>query len=249
MEILSIGNSFSQDAQRYLADIARADGFSLNSFNLYIGGCSLATHYRNMLSEKPCYELEMNGHGTGFNVSLKEALLNREWDIVTLQQVSHLAPYYETYTPYLSELARYVKQCVPKAKIVLHQTWGYEQGSERLCKELGYKNYSDMQKDISLAYKCAAADINANGTIPSGELFAELKAAGAEKIYRDTFHASLGLARYALALLWYRYLTGKSVKENSFSDFDEYISQNEIDIAKKCVSDICESITYRCDVD
>ncbi|MBQ7793144.1 MAG: DUF4886 domain-containing protein [Clostridia bacterium] len=77
MNILSIGNSFSQDAQRYLHAIARADGFELNTFNLYIGGCPLSLHYRNMLSEKDAYSLEMNGQSTGFYVSLKEALLSR----------------------------------------------------------------------------------------------------------------------------------------------------------------------------
>ena len=41
MNILSIGNSFSQDAQRYLHDIAKADGVVLSAFNLYIGGCPL----------------------------------------------------------------------------------------------------------------------------------------------------------------------------------------------------------------
>ena len=47
MNILSIGNSFSQDAQRYLHRIAKADGCTLNTFNLYIGGCPLSLHYRN----------------------------------------------------------------------------------------------------------------------------------------------------------------------------------------------------------
>ena len=85
MNILSIGNSFSQDAQRYLHRIAKADGFEMNTFNLYIGGCQLWKHYRNMLSGERIYELEMNGEATGFFVSLKEALLNRRWDVVTVQ--------------------------------------------------------------------------------------------------------------------------------------------------------------------
>ena len=38
MNVLSIGNSFSQDAQRYLHRIAKVDSFTLNTFNLYIGG-------------------------------------------------------------------------------------------------------------------------------------------------------------------------------------------------------------------
>ena len=68
MDILSIGNSFSQDAQRYLHQIAKADGVDIHSFNLYIGGCPLSKHYRNMLSEESVYTLEMNGSNTGFYV-------------------------------------------------------------------------------------------------------------------------------------------------------------------------------------
>ena len=64
MDILSIGNSFSQDAHRYLHAIAKADGVEMNTFNLYIGGCTLSQHYRNMLSGEEAYTLEMNGQST-----------------------------------------------------------------------------------------------------------------------------------------------------------------------------------------
>ena len=141
MNILSIGNSFSCDAQRYLHGIAKADGFALHTFNLDIGGCSLSQHYRNMLSEQDAYALEMNGENTNFKVSLKEALLSRDWDIITVQQVSHQAPDYDTYQPYLNKLAEYIRLCAPKAKLALHQTWAYEQGSYRLTAELGYGDY------------------------------------------------------------------------------------------------------------
>ena len=59
MNILSIGNSFSKDAQRYLHQIAKADGVAIHSVNLYIGGCPLSKHYRNMHSEKQEYLLLM----------------------------------------------------------------------------------------------------------------------------------------------------------------------------------------------
>lgn len=59
MNILSIGNSFSKDAHRYLHQIARADGMDIQACNLYIGGCSLGTHYRNMLSEERAHMLEI----------------------------------------------------------------------------------------------------------------------------------------------------------------------------------------------
>lgn len=238
MDVLSIGNSFSQDAQRYLHRIARADGCAINTFNLYIGGCPLSLHYRNMISEERAYMLEMNGESTGFKVSLKDALLNRGWDVVTVQQVSHQSPYYETYQPYLDKIVEYVRLCVPKAKIAIHQTWAYEQDSHRLNIELGYNNHIDMFKDIEVSYEKAAEEIEADYIIPSGEVFQKLIASGIEKVHRDTFHASLGLGRYALGLLWYSIISGNDVKNNTFCDFDVEISEKEIAIAKECVAEI-----------
>ena len=239
MNILSIGNSFSQDAQRYLHWIAKADGCTLNTFNLFIGGCPLSLHYRNMISEERAYMLEMNGESTDFKVSLKDALLNRDWDVVTVQQVSSKAPYYETYQPYLDKIVEYVRLCVPKAKIAIHQTWAYEQNSHRLNVELGYNNHVDMFADIQRAYIKAYKAVNADLIIPSGEVFEKLIASGIEKVHRDTLHASLGLGRYALGLLWYSILSGNGVKNNTFCDFDEEISEADIEIAKECVAEIC----------
>ena len=238
MNVLSIGNSFSQDAQRYLHQIAKADGVLINCFNLYIPGCPLSTHHKNMLSEEKAYILEMNGESTGFFVSLKEALINREWDVITIQQVSDQAPYYDTFQPYLNEVIVYVRKLAPNAKIAIHQTWAYEQGSYRLNVELGYNSYKDMLSAAVSSYKKAAKDICADFIIPSGELLGALLENGIKKIHRDSFHASLGLGRYALGLEWYHFLTGNDISKNPFNDLDEEISAEEFLIAKKCVLEI-----------
>ncbi len=86
MKILSIGNSFSVDGQRYLHQIAKTNGCELTCGNLYIGGCSLRTHYLNMSDDEKGYEYYFNGQPTGLKVSIREALRSKEWDIVTLQQ-------------------------------------------------------------------------------------------------------------------------------------------------------------------
>ena len=238
MNILSIGNSFSTDAQRYLHRIAKADGIEINTFNLFIGGCSLSHHYRNMLSGERTYDLEINGESTGFRVSLEEALLNRDWDIITIQQVSNEAPYYDTYQPYLDSIIEFVRKCVPKAKIVMHQTWAYEEGSYRLNTELGYTHHQEMFRDIEKAYSKAAEAINADFIIPSGALFQKLIQNGIQKVHRDTFHAGFGLGRYALGLLWYSSITGRGVKSNTFCKFDEPITPEHIEIAKKCADEL-----------
>lgn len=235
MDILSIGNSFSQDAQRYVHGIAKSDGFNLNAFNLYIGGCPLSSHFRNMLKDERAYLLEMNGERTGFYVSIKEALLNRDWDVITVQQASHFSNDYNTYQPYLNKLVEFIKECVPKAKIVVHQTWAYAKGSNRLTTLMGYEEHTDMFRDIKAAYEKATKDISADMLIPCGELLQNLIAAGIESVHRDDFHTSLGLGRYAMGLLWYSMLTENDIKNNTFCDFDEEITEEQIAIAKGCV--------------
>ena len=238
MNVLAIGNSFSQDATRYLHQIAAADGVTLHVANLYIGGCSLERHYRNMLSGERAYELQYDGHLTGFNVSLQEALLNRPWDVVTLQQASHYSMDADSYFPYIAELYAYVKKCVPKAKILIHQTWAYEDGSDRLYNVAHFDTAAEMFTAVERAYAYAHEVLGTDGIIPSGKLFRSLLDNGIEKVHRDTYHASRGLGRYALGLLWYRILTGNSVCENDFHHFDEPILEEHIRIAKECVDSL-----------
>jgi hypothetical protein len=191
-----------------------------------------------MLSGDREYMLEMNGQSTGFKVSLQEALLNRDWNVVTLQQASPSSFNYDTWMPYLTELASYVHYCVPGAKLAVHQTWAYEDGSSRLLDLAGYPDRGAMFADVRKAYARAADDVDADFVIPSGEVFEALVKDGVPGIHRDTFHASLGLGRYALGLIWYRILTGNDVTNNTFADFDEEVSAEQIAIAKKCVMEV-----------
>ena len=88
MKVLAIGNSFSNDAMRYLHAIAKADGEELKTVNLFIGGCPLSRHYANMHNDAADYDFEYNGERTGIKVSIKQALQRDVWDVVTLHQAS-----------------------------------------------------------------------------------------------------------------------------------------------------------------
>ncbi len=236
MNVLSIGNSFSQDATRYLYEIAKKQGFKhFHSTNLFIGGCSLYTHFKNMHEDNFAYSLEVNGMSTGYAMSIKKALLSREWDVVTLQQVSHLSHNYATYEPYLSALIDCIRTYAPKAKIYIHETWAYEKDSARLLS-LNFNTPEEMYNKVHESYLKAVE--KADGIIPSGTLFMNILHNGIEKIHRDTFHTTLGLGRYALGLLWLHTLTGADITENTFAAFDEEISEEEIKLAKKCVMEL-----------
>ena len=172
--------------------IARKDGVDLKTVNLYVPGCSLRMHYLNMLENAANYIVEINGEHSGIKTSLSSALMSDDWDVVTLQQASLFSANYETYTPYLETLANYVKKYCPKAKIFLHQTWAYEDGSEMLKNSVGYDSSENMFKDIRVSYAKAMETIGADGIIPCGQTMLNAVQKGIGKIHRDTFHSSLG---------------------------------------------------------
>ena len=140
--------------------------------------------------------------------------------------------------PYLNELAKYVRDISPESKLLIHQTWAYEENSKRLTEELKYEKPEDMMKDIREAYEKACADIKADGIIPSGDVLLKALELGVPKIHRDTFHCSYGIGRYALALTWYAYFTKLSPADVRFSKFDVEVSEKDIDIVKKAVKAI-----------
>lgn len=234
MKILSIGNSFSVDATRYLHVLAKNQKIGLETVNLYIGGCSLSMHYLNAMEDLPHYELHFNGDGTRFMVSIKQALLSDDFDVVTLQQVSNFSFLPETYEPYLAYLADYVRRYRPHAKLYIHETWAYHPNGKRLG-EVGFSTHEAMFDAIKPVYADAAKRIGACGIIPAGHTMYELVQSGisADRIFRDPIHAGLGLGRYALALTWLSYFTGADVRKNTFRDFDVPVSPEEIDLAAR----------------
>lgn len=229
LKVLCIGNSFSQDATRYLEGVASGGPKPLIARNLYIGGCSLERHANNLRHLAFEYEYQKDGKhmfttiipGRKNGVSIRMALEMDDWDVVTVQQVSHLAGIYESYFPYLSEVLSVVREKTPQAQIMFHSTWAYEIDSVHPR----YENYDRDQKKMYDAIQNVTARISSEfglPVLPTGRLIQTLRglkefdyANGGLSLNRDGFHLS-DYGRYAAALLWYKQLTGCSVKDNSF---------------------------------
>ena len=241
MKILAIGNSFSEDACRYLHQIAAADGQNVKVVNLYIGGCSLKTHYYNILENNAAYDFQFNGESTRLKVNIKQVLMSDDWDAVTLQQVSSQAPHYETYQPYLNKLAEYVRTYLPQTSLFLHQTWAYEAGSERL-RATGFANPHAMTESLCAAYQKAAASIGASGVIPCGQAMLAALENGLDRVHRDTFHASLGAGRYLLGLVWYGFFTARPVRNLPPIAPDEPISDEQREILVRTSEQILKTV-------
>ena len=213
MNILCIGNSFSQDATRYLHQISDEE---LYVRNLYIGGCSLERHYNNILEDKADYEYQKNGRMLRM-ISIKEALSKKKWDFVTIQQVSHFSGMEETYEPFLPFILGYIKGACPSAKIILHRTWAYSDYSTHE----GFVNYDNSRgkmfhcivRTTKKICKYYGLDIIPNGeAVEQARLLPEFDEK-THPITRDGFHLSLDYGRYLAGLVMFKFFTGKNALE------------------------------------
>lgn len=233
MKVLAIGNSFSMDAMRYLHQIGLAEGEEIFCANLYIGGCSLQRHAENIRTLESAYAYQANGDETGKTVSVLEGLCAQSWDIVTLQQASHVSFDWTSFQPYLSQTADFVRRHAPGAKVMIHQTWAYEQGSERLRQVAGYADSETMFADVAACYQRAAAELGGVPLIPSGAAMQLAMREGLTPIHRDGFHADLGYGRFLLGCVWFEALMGRPVSEDCVIPLDVPVSRQQLEKAKK----------------
>lgn len=224
LRILAIGNSFSRDAvEQNLHELAKADGDTAIIGNLFIGGCSLERHSGNIRDDKHDYVYRKIGADGKMkekkNTSIAEALKDDQWDYVSLQQASPFSGMFEKYEPYLPGIIKYVKDNAPKKnKIILHQTWAYQQGSGHS----GFKNYDrdqlKMYRAIVDANKRAAKLGKIKTVVPSGTAVQNARTTFiGDNMNRDGFHLDLSHGRFTAACAWYETLFGKDVTRNTWA--------------------------------
>lgn len=241
IKVLSIGNSFSEDAQYYLHDISMHGEEEIYCVNLYIGGCSLEIHCMNIKENKKAYRYEVNGKHTDRYRAIEEVLLEEKWDFITFQQASWLSGDEKTYIPYFDELYRFVKER-SDATLLIHETWAYE-----VSESLDAEKREEMYNNISRTYKKIAKKYGMN-IIPVGDVIQTLRSteefdyfAGQPSLNRDGQHLGLDYGRYAAALTWYKVLTGKNVKNIGFLPYEFVITENSMKKINK-IKEMVENI-------
>jgi len=174
VRLLTVGNSFSHDATRFLDSLTKASGHTLVHYPIIVGGASLALHWgRADFHEKDAADPK----GLYGNKALKDVLSSGPWDYVTIQQASFLSHNLETYRPYAKQLHAYIKQHAPKAEILLHQTWAYRVDDPRFKPNVkgGPKSSEPatqkaMYDGLTKAYETVAAELGVR-LIPVGDAF------------------------------------------------------------------------------
>lgn len=224
LKILAIGNSFSSDGVEFLWDIANSMGIrEVVIGNMYIGGCSLDTHFTNMKSDLAAYRYYKNTQGkwqTQEEVAISTALKDEKWDIITLQQVSEANSNKDSYKN-LQNILRYIEQKKPKkdTKFLWHMTWAYQADCNRKAlRDYGndqikmYEGVLDRIQNDVLIYEDFV------GVIPVGTAIQNLRTTPiGDTLTRDGYHLSKGVGRFIAALTWYCYITGAEPREVPFT--------------------------------
>lgn len=192
LKVLTIGNSFSVCLLKQLpACAAAAPDCTLDLCSLYIGGCSLERHWKNVVAAKnknfrpyavdwsyattakkedaPVAKAVVNG-----KANIPEILAADKWDVVTLQQASHFSWRPETYLPFGDELIKTIRRLAPQAKIMVQQTWAYTPYDARL-KQWGI-DQPTMHAKLKAAYE-GFAKPRGLALIPTGDAVQDFRKA------------------------------------------------------------------------
>lgn len=176
VKLLTIGNSFADNATQYLPDLAQAEGKKLIIFRANLGGHSLQQHvgylqawerdpsdpagrpYRNRTDPRT---------GETKDFSLPEALQAEDWDHVTIQQLSSMSFKPESYEPHAGILIAAIKKYAPRAEILVHQTWAYREDHPffadptRFSQEQMYAGLDQAYRQLAERYKLRIIPVGA----------------------------------------------------------------------------------------
>ena len=145
MRLFVIGNSFSQNATRYLPQLASEGGHPLKIGRAELGGCSLQRHWEIAEAAEKNPE---DPKGKAYNGKSLRALLSvGKWDVVTIQQNSMNSGDVTTYSPYAKKLVDLVRSIQPKAKIVMQQTWAYRSDAKTFT-QIADKQFATTSKEM-----------------------------------------------------------------------------------------------------
>ncbi len=224
LRILAIGNSFSRDAiEQNLHELALAGGDTAIIGNLFIGGCSLERHAGNIRDDRHDYVYRKIGadgkRSERKKVSIADALADDKWDYVSLQQASSFSGLFEKYEPYMPGIMKYVKERTPKkCKIILHQTWAYQNGAGNTGFRYYDRDQLKMYRAIVEANNRAARTWKIKTVVPSGTAIQNARTSFiGDNMNRDGYHLDYGHGRFTAACAWYEKLFGKDVTLNTYA--------------------------------
>lgn len=241
LRVLAIGNSFSQDAiEQNLHEIAEAQGKVVYIGNMYIGGCSLARHWWNVLRGAREYRFGYIGDDGKLkyekDYSIEQVLRKFKWDVISFQQNSGHSGIEMTYEPYITNLLEYFRAHTQAGvRFMFHQTWAYEQTSIHQDFVFYHFSQDEMYKAIMKCSRTVSSKHKLE-LIPSGTAIQNLRNSFiGDRVTRDGYHLNLTFGRYTAAAVWFAVLFGEKVSGNTYCP--ESVTPEQLKVAQKAADD------------
>lgn len=232
LKILTLGHSLAVDSCHFLALIAATEGDSgLSIATLYFSGCPLSKHVDYLTNNTPAYSLYVSNSAEPTvpkitpSVTMHDALLYDEWDVI-LMQGGTFEPAYDTtfQTGHIQTIQSYVNQYKrnPDAIFGWHMPWVFPTDPDLMAMYpytpngyvVGYEKFGGGRKELYQAITaCMKKHILTNDTfrclIPTGTAIENaLSSYLTEKdIHRDYAHAT-DFGRVIAGYVWYCVLRG-----------------------------------------
>lgn len=172
VRLLTVGNSFSQNATRFLGNLTKSSGHVLIHHQAVIGGATMAQHWEKAQAYEQNPEDPRGFYAS--KRSLQQELRAEPWDFVTIQQASLRSHDVATYRPYAALLQAYIKKHAPRAELLMHQTWAYRRDDPRFAvsapKPGEPATQEEMYQGLTRAYTTIAAELGVR-LIPVGNAF------------------------------------------------------------------------------
>lgn len=171
VRLLTVGNSFADNALTYLPKIVEASGNKLIYARANIGGCSMKRHWDHVEKYEADHSDPAGSPYAKGTLSLAQLLTKEPWDVVTIQQVSWLSHDLKTYHPYAQNLYNYIHTHVPQAAILLQQIWAYRVDDPRFTPRNEGKEphtHQVMYEQIRSTCHTIAGELGI-GLLPSGD--------------------------------------------------------------------------------
>lgn len=220
VKVLAIGNSFSDNAMSYLYPIMEAFGAKeIVLGNMYIGGCSVQTHYNNLMNQSKSYTYRKNTTGSFVNterVDLETALKDEEWDFITFQQASDYSGDINSYVPeQLNALTTWAKENALNKDVQIgwHMTWAYQSDSTHNAFPKYNKDQMYMyQSIVACVQQNIATNENFDFIIPAGSAVQNARTSYVgDKLTADGYHLNT-LGEYIIGLTWVLKITGWNIE-------------------------------------
>ena len=242
-KVLTIGNSFSENASIYASQIAANQGYDLTFGYLKLSSGTIEQHWANAQSNAAVYKFAYTDpDGTRHNIkeegsagaTIQEALEYMDWDIIVFQQGSAASGDFSAYAD-LGSLIDYVEQFCPDAEQMIHETWSW--GSQP----------ADAFEAIESAYH-RAAEAHGLTIIPSGRAFEFARTALGSRtilnIYDDgRYQHANGYGQFVAGASYVAAIFGCDITDNSFVVTDSSVEGAvDMNVLRKAVMDAMDYV-------